>query len=305
MRFDARGRDLLTRADGTTEVFAYDRAEARLLDRTIETISCTPPRATLHRLIGARSGNQLRSALEEALPDERAAGTPLYLLLDDFAGTSLIAPGVWQHWPSAERGEESDPPPLSVIRSRALPQMEGVCIAFQAGATPLRDVDGDLQSFGDVVPLPRPTDPRGWHPLPSSPGKSLRRARRIDVWHEAGLLHIDAMFQDSASTPSGARRAIHEYSIGATVDAASMSVLAIHAIPRILPYPECPSAVANLHRLIGAPLRQLRTVVIERLPKTMGCTHLNDALRSLAEVPLMAETLDRALAARGLKSPPE
>jgi Protein of unknown function (DUF2889) len=50
-------------------------------------------------------------------------------------------------------------------------------------------------------------------------------------------------------------------------------------------------AVANVGRLVGTPLTRLRTVVLERLRTTGGCTHLNDALRALAEVPILARHL--------------
>ena len=36
---------------------------------------------------------------------------------------------------------------------------------------------------------------------------------------------------------------------------------------------------------------RLRDVVLERLATTNGCTHLNDALRALAEVPALIEEL--------------
>jgi hypothetical protein len=39
--------------------------------------------------------------------------------------------------------------------------------------------------------------------------------------------------------------------------------------------------------MIGTPLRELRQEVLERLRGTLGCTHLNDVLRALAEVPQM------------------
>jgi hypothetical protein len=57
---------------------------------------------------------------------------------------------------------------------------------------------------------------------------------------------------------------------------------------------ECPSAAARALDLLGAPLAELRNVVLERLARTSGCTHLNDALRALAEVPVLLAGL-RAL----------
>ena len=292
MAFDARARDLLTHADGRGEVLAFDQVAARIIDRAIEAITCAPARPGLQKLLGARGGNQMRSILNEALPEERIAGTPLYLLIDDFAGASLIGPGVWQHWPAAD--PEVNPVPFSDIRANAIAKMEGVCISFQRGSTAMLDVRGDLQNFADVVPLPDPADPLSWHPMPANQGKSLRRARRIDVWREDGAIRVDAMFQDTAGTPSGVRRAIHEYGIDVLVDGATMTIKRIGATARVLPYPECPSAVAKLQLLVGTPMRELRSAVLEHLPKTMGCTHLNDALRALAEVPTMAAALDRS-----------
>jgi hypothetical protein len=56
-----------------------------------------------------------------------------------------------------------------------------------------------------------------------------------------------------------------------------------------LPFVECTSAPANLTRLIGAPLPELRDRVLAELRGTAGCTHLNDALRALADVPALVD----------------
>ena len=293
--FDARARDLLTPADaGSPRVLAWDRVQAELsTDRTIEAITCQPERPGLQQLVGARGGGRLRSALDDALPAEQAAGSPLYLLIDDFAGVSLVAPWALQHWPVAK----ATAGPLRILdpaaRAKRLARMEGVCIGFRAGSTALQDNSGALQSCADVLPLPNPADPSGWHELPVIEGASMRRSRRIDVWRDGDQIHIDAMFQDSASTPSGTRKAVHEYSLEVTADARSLTLTRLHATPRVLPFPECPSAAHNLGRLLGLPLRELRVVVLEQLPKTLGCTHLNDALRALAEVPVMFAALNK------------
>ena len=47
----------------------------------------------------------------------------------------------------------------------------------------------------------------------------------------------------------------------------------------------------NISRLLGARLPELRQAVLEELPGTLGCTHLNDALRALAEVPVLVNHL--------------
>jgi Protein of unknown function (DUF2889) len=65
------------------------------------------------------------------------------------------------------------------------------------------------------------------------------------------------------------------------------------ARPRVLPYGECTAAAPNASWLNGTPLRGLRSEVLGRIRGTDCCTHLNDALRSLAEVPVLAAALPR------------
>jgi hypothetical protein len=119
----------------------------------------------------------------------------------------------------------------------------------------------------------------------------MRRARRIDVRLGGGVIEIDSMFQDSCTEPSGGRMAVHEYRLEATADPVSGELLSLRAEPRVLPYNECPLAAGNTGTLLGTPLAELRTVVLEQFKGTKGCTHLNDALRALAEVPVLVQPL--------------
>lgn len=80
----------------------------------------------------------------------------------------------------------------------------------------------------------------------------------------------------------------------ATADATTFELLSVEPDPRILPFVECPSAVVNARELVGTPIHELRSAVLEHLGKTNGCTHLNDALRTLAEVPKLVAELDAA-----------
>jgi hypothetical protein len=75
-----------------------------------------------------------------------------------------------------------------------------------------------------------------------------------------------------------------------------MTLVALEADPRVLPYRECPTAAGNVQRLIGAPLAVLREQVLVDLRGTAGCTHLNDALRALAEVPALVDRLQKVRA---------
>ena len=84
---------------------------------------------------------------------------------------------------------------------------------------------------------------------------------------------------------------MHEYDLRVTADRQSLRVLSADATPRVLPFVECTNAPANLARLLGSPLAELRERVITELRGTAGCTHLNDALRALAEVPALVNRL--------------
>jgi hypothetical protein len=168
--------------------------------------------------------------------------------------------------------------------------MEGVCIGFRAGSSAL-DLDGMNESVANYVavpPLQHPHDPAGWHEMIERDRINFRRARRIDVWRNGDVLRIDSMFQDSAGAPGGGRVAIHEYRLTATADASAQTLLSIEATPGTLPYRECRAAPANLPTLLGTPLVDLRDTVLDRLRATAGCTHLNDMVRALAEVPVLA-----------------
>lgn len=260
--------------------------------RTIESITATPPVTGLEQLVGSRGGGHLRTALADAVPDERRRGTPLYLLLDDISGCSLIAGFAWSRWRDQWPGPEDTKP---VRPSRE--SMDGVCFGFAPGTTAFTDADPDAPHVRVVEPLGHPDDPDGWHPLADLPPVSMRRARRIDAWHSTtdGTIRVDAGFQDSAGDPSGQRVAIHEYRLQATIDIASMMLTEVRADPRILPFLECPSAATSATAVEGTAVAELRETVLARLAKTAGCTHLNDALRALAEIPHLIDALDAEL----------
>jgi hypothetical protein len=43
--------------------------------------------------------------------------------------------------------------------------------------------------------------------------------------------------------------------------------------------------------MIGRNVAEFRSAVLETLPSTLGCTHLNDVLRALSDVPTLARLL--------------
>lgn len=63
---------------------------------------------------------------------------------------------------------------------------------------------------------------------------------------------------------------------------------------RILPFVECPGAVDMAGAVVGEPYADFRWVVPSSLGATQGCTHLNDVLRSFADLPGLIGRLDQS-----------
>jgi hypothetical protein len=291
MRAVGRARDYATpRSGGPGIVCAEDGFEARVsADRTILAIEAEPPRPMIGRLVGERGGGRLRSALATVVPEEREGATPLYLILDDISGTSLIAAWAWsqwtENWLAAMRAARSEAQMREFMKSR-----ENVCIGHVPGASVFDLERREPEGFTPAPDLRRADDPDGWHAFTVQASAGFRRARRIDVALD-GCIRVDAAFQDSGARPDGGRAVLHEYRLALMADPQSLRVLSIEAEPRVVPFVECPSATANLTRLVGAPLQVLRETVLAELSGPAGCTHLNDALRALAEVPALVQRL--------------
>jgi hypothetical protein len=295
MRLDGRARDLVTPSSGGPGVVsAEDSFVARVrADRTITAIESDPPRPAMARLVGERGGGRLRGVLGQVMPEERDGATPLYLILDDISGASLVAGWAWSQWDpdwlARMRAAIDDPQIAKFMKDRT-----NVCIGHAPGSSAF-DMEAPSRSVASA-PAPdlrRADDPGGWHEFTAQESVGLRRARRIDVSLDE-VIRIDSAFQDSGSTPQGGRTALHEYSLTATADPKTLKLLSIEATPRVLPFVECPSATLNLPRLLGTPLPELREKVLAELPGAAGCTHLNDALRALAEAPALLARLELA-----------
>lgn len=287
-----RSRDLFTPLDGgVPSVVAEDLLIATVApDRGIVAMEVHPPRTGIQALVGAKGGTGSRSRVVAALPDEVAAGTPLYLLLDDLSGATLVGSVVFRFWESEEAQEERRSQMKKMVGTR---KMEGVCAGFQPGSSAL-NLDGTNSSMGAtelVSEIGNAEDPWAWHELTDPHEASHRRSRRIDIWLEDGVVNIETFFQDSYLAPDGLRHAIHEYVVSATADPVTGEVISISADPRVLPHYECPLATVAVSRMVGQPLRGFRDSVNAKLPGIDGCTHMNDTLRSLAEVPVLVPHL--------------
>jgi hypothetical protein len=298
MRMRGHARDLFTPLSRQgSRIVAEDRLEVRAsIRREILSIDASRLGDRLQALIGVRGGTNSRLEIARVLADERREGTLLHLLVDDFAGASLVAGWALSHWATDW-----------MKRLRAAGggpgrngEISGICTGFRPGSTALKsngEPNIEIANTTLVPLLPHPEDPLGWHDLGVQDGIGMRRARRLDVWLDY-VVYMDAHFQDSGTSPHGGPRiGIHEYHVTATADPKTFELLSVAVDPHVLPFQECPAAAPNAQRLLGTNLSDLRTQVLEILSGTLGCTHLNDVLRCLSDAPQLARRLHTEMAA--------
>ena len=290
-----RARDLLTPLEGEARVL--DQAEMRArtdLLRTVTAIETAPERSGLEQLVGSKGGNELRTAIDRVLPGEREAATPLHMLLDDIAGTSLIAGFGLSRQPGAMEKMRARFQASGNSEPHGMRKGKIICSGLRpSGYSSTRRATGTF-NLPDTVPagdVTTPHDPLGWHEWPPTPDLGMRRHRRIDVWREGDRFGVDAFFRDACWERDGSQTALHEYTVVAEVDASDMTLISVTATPRVLPYPECKWAAPHAQQLAGTPVASFRTSVQQTLTELEACTHLNDTLRSLAEVPALAQQL--------------
>lgn len=285
----ACGRDLRTNADGTTDVL--DRAELRLeLDGTgtVTSVGSDPPDPRLDALVGEHASRGLRQRVDALLPDHRAGGTVLHQLLDDLPMAGLIS----------SYGSSREIPDFKLPPERA-EKMTDLCSGWRAGSVMLQILD-DTGIFPIPIgpaapPLVAPDDPEGWHELPPMAARSIRRCRRLDLV-DGDPYPLQVHFRDShlgEDVDADPEDVLHEYVVDATVEPGTLVVLSSVATIRVLPWPECPGAVASAGRIVGEQVSVLRPKVALRFTGTSTCTHLNDVLRSMAGVTALASGLTR------------
>jgi hypothetical protein len=280
---DARARDLRTDHEGDAVVTDECRLHAVVDGKTRRFVEASSDRPWVTGLAGKRTGQKFRNQLAEVAPADLAATDPLLLLLlDDVPGSQLVA-GFAVH---------SDPGFSFEAQAEHLTTVTDVCAGWAADASIIKQV----RSRGEI---PTPTgppapilldldlDPLAWHVVDPLGPHGMRRVRRLDV----GPSHadptswwFDVHFRDSHVSADGAEEVVHEYVVTGTLDPELRRVTTIAAEARVLPWLECPQAVASAGRIVGRPLADLRAEVLAELVGTSTCTHLNDVLRTLADL---------------------
>lgn len=277
----AHGRDAVA---GATGVRVADSARVTVVvdSGVVTSLDAVPSRPGLDALVGRRLGSGFRAAVDAAVPAERDAASVLYLLLDDLPVAALVSGHA-----VAAAGVYRDIPPEVFLAQADL------CAGWAADATIITEVRATGQVPGvtgpPAPPLVNADDPGGWHDLPDLPRHGMRRSRRTDVHRAGDVLVVDSHFRDSHRNGDGLEVVVHEYSVAAEVTAGVVTRCA--ATARVLPWVECPAAVASAGRLGGVRAAELRRHVRGEFTGTSTCTHLNDQLRSLADVAALAALL--------------
>ena len=287
----ARGHDVFTgedRAGAVIDAVSID-VEADGPARTVQAITADPQVAELAAVIGANLMGGFRKAAGTAVPN--LGGSLLGLLLDDLPAAALVAGQVPIRVGIEVTGEPPDwvgrdgiPLPMVCIGRKA----DGVMEQRRRAGTPLL---GQGPPAGD---LRRPDDPYAWPDAPTMPVHSMRRLRRTDVRVVNDAIVVDSHFRDSYMEQTGVETAVHEYDVALTAGRDGV-IRELDVCARVLPGPDCPGAVASAQRVVGRPLETLREFVRGELHGDTICTHLNDQLRSLADVPFLAAALLRRL----------
>lgn len=285
VRITARGRDLGTDLSGAATVLdeAHIELVAEFGDGTILGLESTPHDRQLDGLLGVSAYSGFRQRAADAVPEDTAAHTLRSQLLDDLP-IALLLSGRVLRAEGVELAERDRPPPTDR------------CAGFVADGVAMRGFQPGVGPPLGIGPKVRGADVGGlaWHHHEQPPSLSTFRRRRIDVWRQDGVDHVDSHFRDSYTDGDGIETAVHEYYLRATTDIDDGVVLSCEAVPGALPYPECPTAGApSTQSIVGMPITDLRSAVSRKLTGVTSCTHLNDALRALDGVDALLAALDR------------
>lgn len=276
----AEARDLATGAAGESTVVATAWLEAVVEAATgsLQSLDADPAPPGLSDLSGTSVASRFRARVDAAMPELGGTGAPLYLLLDDLPGAALVS-GYALLYGDALRASKGG----AAIKV-------DICAGWAEGSSMVSAIRSSGQQVTPVGPPAPPIvdadDPDGWHALTWPGPHGTRRLRRIDVGpgRADGHCDVDAFFRDSHWDQDGDERVIHEYGIAAVVDPIAGRIVSLEAEAHVLPWVECPAAVASASRVEGRTFAELRRWVRKEMTGISTCTHLNDTLRSLTDL---------------------
>ena len=287
---DGRGRDLFTPVASPPRVLAQWRVRAGLAGRSLRIawLSCEPQWSFAEELVGSSASNGLRKRVRQAARTARGEEQLMVAMLDDLPGAALVG---------GYAAARSVPASFRTTREQFEMRLD-VCAGWARGAS----MDA---AFGDQGQMPLPggvpltsgadDDPLDWHAIDRLPATGMRRQRLIDLFPMENAaeaqVRIDTHFRDTYAVGNDERVAIHEYSASSEILGRPARLTRLSVVPRVLPWPECPSAVASAQQAVGEPIAVLREKMTGAFMGTSSCTHLTDTVRSLGHVEGLATWL--------------
>lgn len=289
-----RARDLLTDAEGRGVELGRVEVRLRIEPRAgILEIESDPVDTRLGALVGRNPFIGWRRGIDELLADDRGSGSLLYLLLDSLSGWMGLASFGLAMAPRPE-GAVPVAAPAAPRPAMDLSVRVDLCAGWQEGGTIL----GLLSTDQSAAEFLRPTapvlavadDPLAWHEVDALPPFAARRCRRLDVI-DGRPLRVDGMFRDTAVDADGVEGVLHEYDVNATVDPDTLQFVGSEAVPRALPFVECPQAAVSAQQLVGRDVAAMRPFVSREMRGISTCTHLNELYRTFADIGALASLL--------------
>ena len=294
---DARARDLLTSHDNADRVVGAQRLSLTVGGpfKPISAVESSPLEEGLDALVGATIGPGFRRKVSESLPEHRDANSLLFLLLDDLPGASLVS-GYAMQRAGAYGGEPDPSKPLPVTS-----KMDDLCAGWAREGTmmvTIREKGSIPVPVGPLAPTIEPKDdPLSWHEMTDLPARSMRRRRCLDLIQDPNdddVVELVAHFRDSYCDEDQIEHVVHEYSLAGSLNSKTGQVSSMSARAHVLPWMECPGALASAGRVEGMEFAELRDSVRRDFVGASTCTHLNDTLRSLADSELLLRELQSA-----------
>ena len=284
----ATGRDLLTRSDGTTKVLDECRLDVRVryLEGSFLAIDARPPAPGLASLVGSSFHRGFRPGIETALPGESASHSVRFQLLDELpaaafaSGRALRVAGI-----AISLGD--GPPTLS-------PSQIDLCAGWRDGGAAVSGYTeaGPPLHIGSIAPdVEAGDDPHAWHTHAPLPPHGTCRRRRLDLWEEDGRVRVDCFFRDHHVDADGVATVVHEWTLRAELDPATMTFTAAEASQGPLPFADCLVTPASAQRLPGMSIDGIRRTVRKEFGGPTTCTHLNDTFRSLEDLGALLDAL--------------
>ncbi len=180
-------------------------------------------------------------------------------------------------------------PPTIIIPLSGVDQ----CAGWSAGGEMLTKIEaagGTLQM--DLSPtLVSADDELGDPSMGALPPMATRRRRVTTATGRDDVFEMVNRFRDSFADPDGIERALHEWTTVATFDSTTRALTSIEVSAGQLPWIECPSAAPSALRLLGCTPAEIGPTVGGSFLGPSTCTHLNDALRSLEDLPDLFDQL--------------